>query len=160
MTLAPALQTVHAYHRSPLGDLLLTGDGHTLAGLTVPGQRAATGVRDDAAFPEVRRQLDAYFAGELHRFDLPLRTAGTAFREQVWRALDSVPFGETTTYGALAASIGLPRNAVRAVGGAVGANPLLIVRPCHRVVGADGSLTGFAGGLENKRLLLSLEGAR
>jgi len=84
--------------------------------------------------------------------------SGTAFREQVWDALDSVPYGSTTTYGEIAARIGASRVAVRAVGGAIGANPLLIVRPCHRVIGADGSLTGYAGGLERKLQLLRLEG--
>jgi methylated-DNA-[protein]-cysteine S-methyltransferase len=108
-------------------------------------------------FREAREQLAAYFAGELTEFRLPLSSAGTAFREKVWAALDSVPYGTTTTYGSLAARVGASRAAMRAVGGAVGANPLLILRPCHRVIGADGSLTGYAGGLDRKRHLLALE---
>ncbi|MGW8377121.1 methylated-DNA--[protein]-cysteine S-methyltransferase [Streptomyces sp. ODS28] len=149
---------------SPLGTLLLTGtaDG-ALASLTVPGQTGAPATdglaRDDSAFREARAQLDAYFAGELKEFRLEFATPGTEFRRRVWEALETIPYGATTTYGELAARIGASRAAVRAVGGAVGANPLLIVRPCHRVIGADGTLTGYAGGLERKRQLLELEGA-
>ena len=163
MTTTPAPTTVHAHHPSPLGELLLTGDGETLSGLVLadhPSSRTLAGTRDDDAFPQARRQLDAYFAGELRRFTLPLRTTGTPFRVRVWRALEEIPHGRTVSYGQLAERLGLARAAVRAVGGAVGANPLWIVRPCHRVVGADGSLTGYAGGLANKRFLLTLEGAR
>ncbi|MFP3987211.1 methylated-DNA--[protein]-cysteine S-methyltransferase [Streptomyces sp. E11-3] len=150
---------------SPLGELLLTGDGSgALSSLSMPGQRGGRTVQPDwrrapDAFRDAEAQLRAYFAGELKDFDLVLRTHGTDFRERIWAALDSVPYGATTTYGALAAEAGASRAAVRAVGGAVGANPLLVVRPCHRVIGADGSLTGYAGGLERKQLLLSLEGA-
>jgi len=104
-------------------------------------------------------QLRAYLAGERRGFDLATRTAGTPFQERVWAALDEIPYGRTLTYGALAERIGAPRDRIRAVAAAVGANPLLIVRPCHRVVGADGSLTGYAGGLPAKRHLLTLEGA-
>jgi methylated-DNA-[protein]-cysteine S-methyltransferase len=114
--------------------------------------------REAKAFREVEEQLAAYFAGELKEFRLELSGEGTDFRQRVWAALDDVPYGATTTYGAIAARIGAPRAAVRAVGGAIGANPLLIVRPCHRVIGADGSLTGYAGGLDRKRRLLGLEG--
>lgn len=160
----PTTAAVRAVHPSPVGELLLTGDGEALASLSVPGQRNAPvpapgAVRDDSAFAEARRQLDAYFAGELTEFRLDLMPQGTDFRKRVWEALESIPFGTTTTYGALAARIGAPRAAVRAVGGAVGANPLLLVRPCHRVIGADGTLTGYAGGLACKRQLLALEGA-
>lgn len=109
-------------------------------------------------FRAAEAQLAAYFAGELTRFRLELRSTGTEFRQRVWDALDSVPYGETATYGWIAARIGAPRAAVRAVGGAIGANPLLVLRPCHRVIGADGSLTGYAGGLDRKRHLLGLEG--
>ncbi|MHC0430598.1 methylated-DNA--[protein]-cysteine S-methyltransferase [Streptomyces sp. O3] len=149
---------------SPLGELLLTGDGSgALSSLSVPRQRGGRTVQPDwrrspDAFRDAQAQLRAYFAGERQGFDLVLRTDGTDFRERIWAALDSVPYGTTTTYGALAADAGVPPAAVRAVGGAVGANRLLIVRPCHRVIGADGSLTGYAGGLECKRRLLSLEG--
>lgn len=154
---------------SPLGELLLTGEesasapgGTALTSVSVPGQRSApdpgpAAHRAPAAFTEARRQLEAYFAGELRTFGLEFVTRGSAFRERVWAALDTVPYGTTTTYGAVAASIGASRAAVRAIGGAIGANPLLVVRPCHRVIGADGTLTGYAGGLDRKRTLLALE---
>ncbi|MGW2045802.1 methylated-DNA--[protein]-cysteine S-methyltransferase [Streptomyces sp. NPDC001858] len=150
---------------SPLGPLLLTADPDgALTSLSVPGQKGGRSVqdgwlRDPGPFRSVEEQLDAYFAAGLKEFRLPLRSEGTAFRERVWAALDSVPYGVTTTYGEVAARIGASRMAVRAVGGAIGANPLLIVRPCHRVIGADGSLTGYAGGLDRKVSLLTLEGA-
>lgn len=103
-------------------------------------------------------QLTAYLAGDLRRFDLPLRFRGSAFQQRVWHGLLDVPYGTTTTYGALAAAVGLdPRTTSRAVGAANGANPLPVVVPCHRVVGADGTLTGFGGGVERKRELLELE---
>ncbi|MFE5394386.1 methylated-DNA--[protein]-cysteine S-methyltransferase [Streptomyces sp. NPDC056568] len=151
---------------SPVGPLLLTaGPDGALSSLSVPGQKGGRSVqagwRQDAGpFRAAREQLAAYFAGELREFRLPLRAEGTAFRERVWAALDDVPYGATTTYGEIAARIGASRPAVRAVGGAIGANPLLILRPCHRVIGADGSLTGYAGGLERKTRLLTLEGVR
>lgn len=160
--------TVYTRHDSPLGELLLTGeesvDGVTLTSLSVPGQRGAPAVlphwrRDDRAFAGPVRQLDAYFAGRLTRFELPLAAAGTDFRRRVWQALDEIPYGTTTTYGALAERLGVPRAEVRAVGAAVGANPLLLVRPCHRVIGADGSMRGYAGGVERKVQLLTHEGA-
>ncbi|GAA2328048.1 methylated-DNA--[protein]-cysteine S-methyltransferase [Streptomyces kunmingensis] len=153
---------------SPLGELLLTADSDgALTSLSVPGQKRGRtvedlrdgGVHDPARFGEATRQLAAYFAGELEYFELELRPKGTEFRRRVWDALDEVPYGATTSYGAVAARIGASGVAVRAVGGAVGANPLLIVRPCHRVIGADGSLTGYAGGLERKVRLLTLEGS-
>ncbi|MGW0710170.1 methylated-DNA--[protein]-cysteine S-methyltransferase [Streptomyces sp. NPDC002643] len=149
---------------SPVGELLLTADAAgALTSLSVPGQRGGrvplAGWRRDAGpFREAEAQLAAYFAGELKEFRLELSADGTDFRRRVWDALDDVPYGATTTYGAIAARIGASRAAVRAVGGAIGANPLLIVRPCHRVIGADGSLTGYAGGLDRKRRLLGLEG--
>ncbi|MGI5459073.1 methylated-DNA--[protein]-cysteine S-methyltransferase [Streptomyces sp. CA-249302] len=149
---------------SPVGPLLLTADATgALTSVSVPGQKngrvVEVGWREDAGpFAAAEEQLAAYFAGELKEFQLEFRTAGTDFREKVWAALDSVPYGATTTYGEIAARIGASRAAVRAVGGAIGANPLLIVRPCHRVIGADGSMTGYAGGLERKVRLLTLEG--
>ncbi|MFI9719916.1 methylated-DNA--[protein]-cysteine S-methyltransferase [Streptomyces sp. NPDC052396] len=154
---------------SPLGRLLLTGTpsatapgGTALASLSMPGQRTAVTVQpgwrqEPAAFTEAARQLAAYFAGESKEFTLELAVQGTEFRRRVWDALDTVPYGATTSYGELARRLGVSRAAVRAVGGAIGANPLLVVRPCHRVIGADGSLTGYAGGLERKRFLLALE---
>ncbi len=150
---------------SPLGQLLLTADeSGALTSLSVPGQKGGRTVRpewrqDPGPFRAAGEQLAAYFAGELKEFHLEFRTSGTDFRERVWTALDSVPYGATTTYGEIAARIGASRAAVRAVGGAIGANPLLVVRPCHRVIGADGSLTGYAGGLDRKVQLLTLEDA-
>ncbi|MGW0767205.1 methylated-DNA--[protein]-cysteine S-methyltransferase [Streptomyces sp. NPDC002676] len=150
---------------APVGPLLLTADADgALTSLSVPGQKGGRTLQDGwshdpGPFRAAREQLAAYFAGELKEFQLPLRTHGTEFRERVWSALDAVPYGATTTYGEIATRVGASRAAVRAVGGAIGANPLLIVRPCHRVIGADGSLTGYAGGLDRKVWLLTLEGA-
>jgi methylated-DNA-[protein]-cysteine S-methyltransferase len=150
---------------SPLGTLLLTADEFgALTSLSVPGQKGGRTLRPEwrhspGLFHAAEQQLAAYFAGELDEFHLELHTNGSAFRERVWAALDSVPYGATTTYGAIAARISASRAAVRAIGQAIGANPLLIVRPCHRVIGADGSLTGYAGGLDRKVRLLTLEGA-
>ncbi|MGW2729951.1 methylated-DNA--[protein]-cysteine S-methyltransferase [Streptomyces sp. NPDC001494] len=148
---------------TPLGRLLLTaGPDGALTSLSVPGQKGGRTVepgwrRDPGPFRAAEEQLAAYFAGELTEFRLPLRAHGTEFRRRVWDALDTVPYGATATYGEIAARIGAPRAAVRAVGGAIGANPLLVLRPCHRVVGAGGALTGYAGGLDRKLLLLNLE---
>ena len=115
-------------------------------------------VEDADALAEVSRQLEAYFAGRLEEFDLELAPQGTPFQMQVWRELERIPYGTTISYRELAERIGNPK-AVRAVGTANGANPLPIVIPCHRVIGADGSLTGYGGGLEKKEALLALEGA-
>jgi len=150
---------------SPVGSLLLTADtSGALTSLSVPGQKNGRTVeegwsRDPGPFRAAEEQLAAYFAGELKEFELELNPEGTEFRRRVWDALDDVPYGATTTYGAIAARVGASRMAVRAVGGAIGANPLLILRPCHRVIGANGTLTGYAGGLERKTALLTLEGA-
>ncbi|MFB7775667.1 methylated-DNA--[protein]-cysteine S-methyltransferase [Streptomyces bauhiniae] len=149
---------------SPVGPLLLTADADgALTSVSVPGQKGGRtvqeGWRHDAGpFRAATDQLTAYFAGDLKEFDLPVRVRGTEFRERVWAALDAVPYGATTTYGAIAAQVGASRAAIRAVGGALGANPLLVVRACHRVIGADGTMTGYAGGLERKMWLLRLEG--
>jgi methylated-DNA-[protein]-cysteine S-methyltransferase len=163
--------TVYTTMASPLGELLLVGEesptakgGVALASLSVPGQRGGAVVRPGRrrapeAFADAVRQLGAYFAGEATGFDLDLVTRGTDFQQRVWRALDTIPYATTTTYGALADRIGAPRTAARALGAAVGANPLLVLRPCHRVIGASGALTGYAGGLERKRFLLAHEGA-
>ncbi|MYT27770.1 MULTISPECIES: methylated-DNA--[protein]-cysteine S-methyltransferase [unclassified Streptomyces] len=162
--------TLYATLDSPLGTLLLVGErsatapgGTTLASLSVPGQKRGPVVQDDwthdpSAFTGVARQLTAYFDGAREPFTVECVPRGTDFQQRVWAALEAIPYGTTTTYGAIAAAIGAPRAAVRAVGTAIGANPLLVVRPCHRVIGADGSLTGYAGGLDRKRLLLGLEG--
>lgn len=153
---------------SPLGALLLVGEetptGVALASVSVPGQKAAPTVepgwrRDPAAFKKIENQIRAYFDGTIERFDLALATRGTPFQQRVWAALDEIPYGRTITYGELAERVGAPRDRIRAVAAAVGANPWLIVRPCHRVIGADGSLTGFAAGVERKRELLTHEGA-
>ncbi|WP_369230072.1 methylated-DNA--[protein]-cysteine S-methyltransferase [Streptomyces sp. R21] len=154
---------------SPLGELLLVGEDSTpegvaLASLSMPGQRNTPAVRqtwrrDDSAFAEAARQISAYFAGQLTRFELELADSGTEFQRHVWRALEEIPYGTTTTYGELAERLDVPRAEVRALGAAIGANPLLLVRPCHRVIGADGSMRGYAGGVERKVRLLTHEGA-
>lgn len=160
--------TVHTTVTSPLGELLLVGeptpDGVTLTSLSMPGQKNAPAVRscgerDPGRFAEVARQLDAYFAGELTSFDIEFTPSGTEFQQRVWGALEDIPYGTSTTYGALAGRIGVERGRIQALGAAIGANPLLLVRPCHRVIGADGSMRGYAGGVERKVRLLTHEGA-
>jgi len=146
---------------SPVGSLLVAGDADELHRISFPTEHRnkrpqANWRRDDGRFADAFRQLRAYFAGDLTRFDLPLRFAGTEFQNRVWAALVDIPFGETLSYGVLAARIGKP-SASRAVGGANGANPLPIVVPCHRVIGSDKSLTGFGGGIEIKKFLLAHE---
>ena len=132
---------------------LATADG----GLASIAFRGPAGARsDDTLLREAEEQLHAYFAGELVGFELPLAPRGTAFQRRVWDAVAAIPYGTTTTYSRLAADIGSPR-ATRAVGAANGRNPLPIVVPCHRVIGAAGALTGYGGGLEMKRALLALE---
>ena len=144
---------------SPIGELVLVGDGESLTRLDFHPAHVQPGWRlEPAAFADVKDQLDAYFAGELRTFDLALAPAGTTFQRQVWDALATIPYGETTSYGELADSIGRPGSA-RAVGAANGRNPIALVVPCHRVIGADRTLTGYAGGLDAKRTLLTLEGA-
>ena len=143
---------------SPIGPLSLVSDGALLVGLHFAGwvPPSASVHRSDAVLLETARQLDAYFAGQLRTFDLPLAPRGTPFQLRVWSALRDIPFGEIRSYGQLAAAIGDP-SAMRAVGAANGRNPIAIVVPCHRVIGADGSLTGFGGGIERKRFLLRFE---
>ncbi|MEV1011079.1 methylated-DNA--[protein]-cysteine S-methyltransferase [Streptomyces sp. NPDC049881] len=155
---------LYTLHPSPFGELLIAGPRPgVLASVTVPRQKRGPSVqpdwqRDDSAFTEATRQFDAYFAGERTTFDLTLEPVGTEFRRRVWDTLHKIEFGATATYGQVTEMAGLPRNAVRAVGGAIGANPLWVVCPCHRVIGADGSLTGYAGGLDRKQMLLAHEG--
>lgn len=149
------------YLESPIGALLVAGDDVCLHAISFPsGSRLVEPRqewrRDDALFKGTFAQLSAYFGGELTEFDLPLHFAGTTFQKTVWQALIDIPFGETVSYGELARAIGRP-TASRAVGAANGANPLPIVAPCHRVIGADRSLTGFGGGVETKRYLLDHE---
>lgn len=151
----------HTVVDSPVGPLTLVAEDGALAGLYQSQQRhlpaaASFGARDDTALPQVKEQLTAYFDGALEQFDVPLALTGTPFQGQVWAALRAVPYGSTCTYGDLATTIGRP-TALRAVGAANGRNPVCIVVPCHRVVGANGSLTGYAGGVERKRYLLDLE---
>jgi len=144
---------------SPIGELLLVGDGEALTAVQFDDARRGDPTADGAGDPvlaEAAAQLRAYFAGERATFDLPLRAAGTPFEQGVWSALLEIPYGETTSYGELAARVGEP-TAARAVGRANGRNPIPIIVPCHRVIGADGSLTGFGGGLACKRALLDLE---
>ena len=162
--------TVYTTVDSPLGELLLAGEyaagapgGVALSSLSMPSQRGAARIQpdwehDDEALWEITRQIGAYFAGESTDFTIEYLTHGTELQEAVWRALQKIPHGKTTTYGELAESIGLSRADAVRVGAAVGANPLLLVRPCHRVIGADGSMKGYAAGIERKELLLRHEG--
>jgi methylated-DNA-[protein]-cysteine S-methyltransferase len=145
-------------HESPIGPLTLRGDGGVLTAIHFPGRigRLGDATRDPDAFAEPLRQLDEYFGGERREFGLEVSLDGTEFERAVWRELLMIPYGETRTYGALARAVGQPEEA-RAVGTAVGRTPVPIVVPCHRVVGSDGSLTGYGGGLERKRALLDLE---
>ena len=149
--------------QSPVGRLFLAGDGVRLQHIHFQtGRRderpAAGWVRDPRKFGSVIAQLEEYFEGTRKRFDVELGAKGTDFQHTVWRTLVRIPYGETVSYGELARSIGQPQ-ASRAVGLANGANPLPIIVPCHRVIGSNGSLTGFGGGLDIKRKLLELEGA-
>jgi methylated-DNA-[protein]-cysteine S-methyltransferase len=146
---------------TPIGPLLLRGDGTALTRVDfVDGRDAAPPqadwIRDDNAFAQARSQLAAYFAQELTCFDLALAPGGTPFQARVWDALQAIPFGQRTTYGAIAAELGNPR-AGRAVGLANGRNPISIIIPCHRLVGADGSLVKYGGGMHRKEWLLAME---
>jgi methylated-DNA-[protein]-cysteine S-methyltransferase len=147
---------------TPIGELVLTADADgALTGLHLPNRPPDTSgwERDDALLEPARRQLGEYFAGERTEFDLELRPAGAPFQLEVWRALLGIPYGETASYGEIAREIGHP-TAFRAVGAANGQNPIAIIVPCHRVIGSDGSLTGYGGGLPTKRALLDLEAGR
>lgn len=151
----------HTVIDSPYGPLTLVADDGTLCGLYMSEQRhrppeETFGARDDTPFGAAEEQLTAYFAGELTEFTLQLRLHGTPFQRSVWEQLTKIPYGETRTYGDLADVLGNP-NASRAVGLANGRNPVGIIVPCHRVVGSDGSLTGYGGGLERKQRLLDFE---
>jgi methylated-DNA-[protein]-cysteine S-methyltransferase len=148
---------------SPVGLLTLTASQGAIDGLFMDGQRhapegAAAWVHDETPFAALVSQLERYFAGEPVEFDVPLYAAGTAFQQRVWAGLREIPYGETISYGELARRLGTP-GASRAVGLANGRNPIAIVIPCHRVIGADGSLTGYGGGLERKSWLLRHEAA-
>jgi methylated-DNA-[protein]-cysteine S-methyltransferase len=148
---------------SPIGLLTLTSVDGVVNGVHMDGQRHAPAhsqdwERDDAGFKDVVAQLDAYFAGERREFEVPLRMEGTDFQQSVWARLCEIPYGETISYGELARRVGSPK-ASRAVGLANGRNPVAIIVPCHRVIGADGSLTGYGGGLDRKVWLLDHERA-
>src|SRR5260221_3919611 len=151
MTETKSPTTYYSLLPSPIGELLLASDGEALTGIWFPDDRQTMTPRpdwrrDDGVFGIVTKQLTAYFAGELAEFNLIVRPHGTPFQQRVWDALREIPYGVTTTYGKLAAALGDP-HASRAVGLANGRNPIPIVIPCHRVIGADGSLTGYGGRL-------------
>jgi methylated-DNA-[protein]-cysteine S-methyltransferase len=145
---------------SPIGPLTLAGTGPVLTNLRMVDQTYEPDRADwqlnDRAFPDAVEQLGAYFAGELKEFDLRLELAGTDFQRRVWEALRTIPYGDTRSYGEIARQIGAP-TAFRAVGLANGRNPIAVIVPCHRVIGANGSLTGFGGGMARKSTLLDLE---
>lgn len=160
---------INHYH-SPLGTILLAADDTGLTGLWFEGQKyfaqgldKETEEKEFSVFQTARRWLDVYFSGQAPDFQVPLHFQGTTFQKEVWKILLSIPYGETTTYGAiakqLAAKRGLPHLSAQAVGSAVGHNKTSIIVPCHRVIGADGSLTGYAGGIWRKEKLLALEQA-
>ena len=160
---------INHFH-SPLGTILLAADDTGLTGLWFEGQKdfaqgldKETEEKEFSVFQTARRWLDVYFSGQKPDFQVPLHFQGTTFQKEVWEILLSIPYGETTTYGAiakqLAAKRGLPHLSAQAVGSAVGHNKISIIVPCHRVIGADGSLTGYAGGIWRKEKLLALEQA-
>lgn len=150
---------------SPLGDIAVRVEGGCLTGLFFVGQKyfpplaIATGEPMPPVAQQVRDEIAEYFAGARTTFSVPMQLHGTAFQQRVWKELLSIPFGVLVSYGELTQRVGLPAGSARAVGGAVGRNPVSIIVPCHRIVGASGSLTGYAGGIDRKRALLALEGA-
>lgn len=154
----------HTSIDSPIGELTLVAADGGLAGLYFPGHwympmSDVFGTRSERGFEQAEAQLAEYFDGERTEFELEVTASGDEFQRSVWELIDRIPYGETTTYGEMAQELGSDPTLARKVGGAVGRNPLSIVTPCHRVVGKDGNLTGYAGGLERKRQLLELEGA-
>jgi methylated-DNA-[protein]-cysteine S-methyltransferase len=158
------MTATHTTIDSPVGELTLVARDAVLGGLYFPGHwympgRDVFGTRSERGFEQAEEQLAEYFAGERTEFELATAIAGDGFQRRVWELIDRIPYGQTTTYGEMAEELGDPALA-RKVGGAVGRNPLSLIVPCHRVVGKDGKLTGYAGGLERKRLLLELEAAR
>src|SRR5262249_34677000 len=149
--------THYTHMESPVGQLLLAGDDEVLQRIAFVKQAdSLPDAQPNRLLREATQQLKAYFAGDLKKFELPLRMEGTPFQLAVWRALQEIPYGETTSYGELARRLGKPKGA-RAVGLANGSNPIAIVVPCHRVIGSNGKLTGYGGGLNNKETLLALE---
>jgi methylated-DNA-[protein]-cysteine S-methyltransferase len=157
------MTATHTAIDSPIGELTLVASDGVLSGIYFPGHwhmpaQDVFGARSERGFERAEQQLGEYFAGERTDFDLVTTIAGDEFQRRVWELIDRIPYGQTTTYGEMARELG-DLALARKVGGAVGRNPLSIVVPCHRVVGKDGKLTGYAGGLERKRSLLELEGA-
>jgi methylated-DNA-[protein]-cysteine S-methyltransferase len=157
----PTQPTQHTTISSPIGELLLLGNESALTGLHFPPHRWTSALTadlpcDDGPFRAAIDQLEEYFAGDRRAFDLPLALDGTAFQQRVWAALQEIPYGRTATYGEIAASMGHP-GAARAVGMANNRNPIAIIVPCHRVVGSNGALVGYGGGLDRKRMLLEME---
>lgn len=155
------MSRTHTTMDTPIGELTIVAEDGALTAIYFPSHKrlpdsSEFGARTEHGFEEAKAQLAEYFAGERRVFALPLAPKGDAFQQKVWALLRAIPYGQTRSYGQLAAELGDPRLA-QAVGNANGRNPLSIVVPCHRVVGADGSLTGYAGGLERKRFLLELE---
>jgi methylated-DNA-[protein]-cysteine S-methyltransferase len=160
-TIQPTQPTHHTVINSPIGELLLLGNESALTGLHfAPYQWTSTIIgnlaRDDGPFQAVSEQLREYFAGDRKTFDLPVALAGTPFQQRVWAMLQEIPYGRTATYGEIATRLGHP-NAARAVGMANNRNPVAVIVPCHRVVGSNGALVGYGGGLDRKRMLLELE---
>ncbi|HLJ56249.1 MAG TPA: methylated-DNA--[protein]-cysteine S-methyltransferase [Chthonomonadaceae bacterium] len=159
------MSTFYCFVESPIGPLLVTSDGASVTGVYMDAHKGGAAVgadwiecADRQPLAEARRQLDAYFAGALTRFDLPLAPCGTPFQRRVWRELQTIGFGETVSYGEIARRIELP-SASCAVGLANGRNPVSVIIPCHRVIGANGKLTGYGGGLPRKAALLDFERA-
>jgi len=157
------MSATHTTIDSPIGELTLVARDDVLSGIYFPGHwhmpaPEVFGARSERGFEQAQRQLSEYFAGERTEFELATTVVGEAFQRRVWEMIDRIPYGQTTAYGEMAQDLGNPALA-REVGAAVGRNPLSIVVPCHRVVGKDGKVTGYAGGLERKRFLLELEGA-
>jgi methylated-DNA-[protein]-cysteine S-methyltransferase len=157
------MNATHTKIDSPIGELTLVARDEVLSGIYFPGHwhmpaPEVFGMGSERGFEQAQRQLGEYFTGERTEFELVTAVAGEEFQRRVWELIDRIPHGQTTTYGEMAQELGDPMLA-REVGAAVGRNPLSIVVPCHRVVGKDGKLTGYAGGLERKRFLLELEGA-
>jgi methylated-DNA-[protein]-cysteine S-methyltransferase len=149
--------TCYEVLKSPVGPLLAAGTEHGLTRLQFGGAAGEGWVERRGMFGEAARQLELYFAGKLREFVLELQPDGTEFQLEVWRELRRIPYGETIAYGELARRLGKPAGAARAVGLANGANPIAIIIPCHRVIGSDGKMTGFGGGVDVKRRLLALE---
>lgn len=157
------MTTYYTYIDGPLGRTMLSSDGHSLTGLYLAGQKYERIPGDDwieepslPLFVQASEQLAEYFAGSRTTFDLPVSPSGTPFQREVWSCLQDIPYGTRQSYGAVATAVGRPQ-AFRAVGAAIGRNPISIIIPCHRVLGKSGSLTGYAGGLERKQVLLELE---